>query len=284
MRKNKLAAYLLASTIALTSCGNKEEKTITVDDLLCTEITYSEDEVLNNLEKIYDEYTNNQENFDLMGRDEILEAAILEHDIKDSNVNREEALKELNFLLECYIANYDMTEEEYIASFKTLSQTTLINVETYYPLAKIMHLYSCPLVHEEIDGVLICDNLEKKCFQTTVNGYYEFIVYSCTNNDNRNIRLPFLRLYTSKIDMDILLNELNSVYYFGRVPVDNIEEEWEFYFCNLESTLNDEESLFDTYYELAVYIHQLGCLYEHKVNEYNACVCDNMSLTKTREE
>lgn len=88
MKKGRIAAYLLASAITLTSCRNKEEeKTITVDDLLCTEIVYTEEEVLNNLEKIYDEYTNNKENFDLMGRTEVLEAANLEHNIKDSEVN-----------------------------------------------------------------------------------------------------------------------------------------------------------------------------------------------------
>ncbi len=152
MKKGKFMAYLLASTIYLTSCGNKEQNVSqmhSVDDLLCTEIVYSEEEVLNNLEKIYDEYTNNQENFDLMERNDVLEASFLGHNIKDSNVDQEEVIKELNLLLKCYIANYDMTEEEYITSFKTLSKTTLRNVEIYYPLAECMHLYSCPLVHEK---------------------------------------------------------------------------------------------------------------------------------------
>ncbi len=83
--------------------------------------------------------------------------------------------------------------------------------------------------------------------------------------------------------MFILLDELNNVYYFGSKPTD-IENEWEFYFSNLESTLQEGESLFDTYYELAFYIHKLGCPYEHQVNEYNSYVCDNMSLTKTWKE
>lgn len=282
MRKGKFTAYLLASSIALTSCGNKNDKTC-VDDFLCTEIVYSEKEVLNNLEKIYDEYTNNQENFDLEGRDEVLEAAFLWYNIKDSNVDQKEVIKELNLLLECYIANYDMTEEEYMSSFKTLSKTTLRNVEIYYPLAECMHSYSCALGHEKIEGALTCENLEKYRYRTTINGYYDFIVYSCINSENRNIRLSFLKLYTSKIDMDVLLDELNSVYYFGQIPID-LSDEWEFYFSNLANTLSEKESLFDTYYELAVYIHKLGCTCEHQENEYGACVCNNMSLTKTWKE
>ncbi len=275
--------HLLASSIVLTSCGNKTKDKNNIDDLLCTEIVYSEEEVLNNLEKIYDEYTNNQENFDLEGRDEVLETAFLWYNIKDSNVDQKEVIKELNLLLECYIANYDMTEEKYMSSFKTLSKTTLRNVEIYYPLAKCLHIYSCPLTHKEIDGTLTCENLEKYRYKTTVDGYYEFIVYSCTNSDNKNIRLPFLRLYTSKIDLDVLLDELNNVYYFGQIPTD-MSNEWEFYFSNLENTLSEGESLFDTYHELAVYIHQLGCTCEHRVNEYDACICDNMKLTKIWEE
>lgn len=67
--------------------------------MLCTEIVYSEEKVLDNLEKIYNEYTNNNDDFDLMGRDEVLKASLLAHNIKDSNVNEEEVIKELNFLL-----------------------------------------------------------------------------------------------------------------------------------------------------------------------------------------
>lgn len=283
MKRTKLAAYLLASAITLTSCGNKEDKKVSVDDFLCTEIVYPEKEVLNNLDKIYDEYTNNKENFDLMGRTDVLEAALLEHNIKDSEVDQEEAIKELNFLLECYIANYDMTEEEYITSFETLSKTTLRNIEIYYPLAECMHLYSCPLSHEKIEGALICEKLEKCKYGTPVKGYEEYIINACINSDNRNIRLPFIRLYNSEIEMSVLLDELNSVYYFGQVPTD-MGEEWKFYFSNLESTLEEKESLFDTYYDLAVYIHKLGCTCNHTINEYDACVCDNMKLTKSWEE
>lgn len=176
-----------------------------------------------------------------------------------------------------------MTLEEYKDSFKTLSNTTLLNIEIYYPLAKCIHIYSCPLVHEEIEGGLTCNTLKKYRYKTTINNYYEFIVYSCINSENRNIRLSFLRLYTSKIDMDILLNELNNVYYFVNDPID-MYNEWEFYFNNLDSTLQDGETLFNTYYELAVYIHKLGCPYEHIINEYDSCICDNMKLTKTYEE
>ncbi len=287
MRKTKFVAYLLASTIYLTGCGNNaqnESKKISVDDLLCTEIIYTEEEVLNNLDKIYDEYTNNQENFDLMGRDDVLEAAFLWHNIADKEVDEKEVIKELNMLLECYIVNYDMTEEKYKETFKTILKTYGPGIEIYYPLAECMHLYSCPLPHEEVSGALICNNLEKYRYIKRAPNYEDMIAYACIKNDNKSIRVPYFRLFNSGIEMSILLDELNNVYYFGRVPVYNIDEEWEFYFSNLKSTLKNEESLFDYYYELAVYIHQLSCTCEHKINEYNACVCDNMSLTKTREE
>lgn len=175
-----------------------------------------------------------------------------------------------------------MTEEEYITSFKTLSKTTLRNIEIYYPLAECMHLYSCPLGHDKIEGALICENLEKY-YRTTVKDYEEYIINACITNNNRNIRLSFIRLYNSGIEMNFLLDELNSVYYFGQVPVD-MGDEWEFYFSNLESTLNEGESLFDTYYDLAVYIHKLGCTCNHTINEYDAYICDNMKLTKNWEE
>lgn len=288
MRKNKITACLLASTIVLSSCGNKEQnnnQTISVDDLLCTEIVYSEEEVLDNLEKVYDEYINNHKNFDLMGREDVLDASFLYHNITERGLKGEEVIPELNKILEFSITNTKMTEEEYDEAFKNLLKTYGPEVESvYYPLAKCMHLYSCPLVHEEHDFVITCDDLQKYNSAATIEGYEDYVSRTClTSEDTTSIRLPYLRLYHSEIELSVLLDELNSVYYFGQVPTE-IGYEWDLYFSGLESTLEEGESLFDTYYDLAVFIHTLTCDYEHTLNEYDAYVCDNMKLTKIWEE
>lgn len=205
------------------------------------------------------------------------------HNISSRGVKVENAILELNKILDYYATDVKMTEE-YKEDFKEFLKTYDSEVmQIYYPLAKCMHLYSCPLNHEEYDNIISCDELEKYKYKATFESYEEYVARECLISYKDEVRIPFIRLYKSWIEMSILLEELNSVYYFGQAPID-MGDEWEFYFSNLESTLKEEESLFETYYDLAVYIHKLDCTYNHTINSYDACICDNMHLTKTLEE
>ena len=78
------------------------------------------------------------------------------------------------------------------------------------------------------------------------------------------------------ISNDDLLSELNNLMVEQTLPRCMDIEEWNNNFSNLISTLDDKESLQDTYYVLAYLIHNATCDKEHTIDECNSVSCETL--------
>lgn len=83
----------------------------------------------------------------------------------------------------------------------------------------------------------------------------------------------YQKLLKSNIDKEVFLKELNNIMVEQLLPRGMDEEEWLLNFGNLTSTLNEQESLQDTYLVLAYLIHDMNCAEKHTTSEYGLIDC-----------
>lgn len=83
----------------------------------------------------------------------------------------------------------------------------------------------------------------------------------------------YQKLLKSNISKEVFLEELNNIMVEQLLPRGMDEEEWMLNFGNLTSTLNERESLQDTYQVLAYLIHDANCDEKHTVSEYGSIDC-----------
>jgi|GEM_PF-2952989 len=83
----------------------------------------------------------------------------------------------------------------------------------------------------------------------------------------------YQKLLKSNIDKEVFLKELNNIMVEQLLPRCMDEEEWLLNFGNLTSTLNEQESLQDTYLVLAYLIHDMNCAEKHTTSEYGSIDC-----------
>lgn len=70
------------------------------------------------------------------------------------------------------------------------------------------------------------------------------------------------------------LKELNNVLIEQLNPRGLSDEKWQELFGTLISTLNEEESVYDTYFILARLLHETECQERHYVNDYDIYSCE----------
>lgn len=155
-------------------------------------------------------------------------------------------------------------------------------IDYYYPLASYVHRYSCDLEHEPIffdEARITCSNIvamyNEKNPQIDYRKYFTEMIYA---TDDMQLISKFKRI--EKLDsFDEAINELESIYQFASVyeMLDNSLKEG--LFVILPNTINSDEDLFDTYYELAYYFHSLWCDLEHTMDLNGRYECVDYSLT-----
>ena len=74
------------------------------------------------------------------------------------------------------------------------------------------------------------------------------------------------------------VEELEYIYLLGQVPTDFDKETWDKIFENLISTTHGRENVFDIYYDLAVYAHQLKYDEELTLNDCDRYECEAHKL------
>ena len=94
--------------------------------------------------------------------------------------------------------------------------------------------------------------------------------------DTANIRLHYAKLSYQKIlnhniPYESMLTELNNLMVEQQIPSCMSEEDWQINFGCLISTLEEEESLYSTYFNLAYLVHKQCCLYEHELEAGITC-------------
>lgn len=83
----------------------------------------------------------------------------------------------------------------------------------------------------------------------------------------------YQKLLNSSINKEVFLKELNNMMVEQLLPRSMDEDEWLLNFGNLVSTLNQQESLQDTYLVLAYLIHNVNCTEKHTTNECGLIDC-----------
>lgn len=179
-----------------------------------------------------------------------------------------------------------MSEEAWNRLFGNLGSTISIYdnvVDYYYPLAKYVHLYACDLEHSPLyfdDFRITCNNIKELYDiynpQIDIRDYFTQMVGLSSNIKLIN---QFDVLLNSGIDLDTLLCELENVYLLSMVPTGLEEDEWLMAFGNLMKTVPRTENVCLYYYDLAYYVHQLWCDFDHELNEFGMYTCDAYSLT-----
>lgn len=86
----------------------------------------------------------------------------------------------------------------------------------------------------------------------------------------------YKKLKNSNIDSKIILQELNNLIVEQQLPRGMDDEEWQDNFGNIITTLDPEQSLFDTYFTLAYMIHDHICDEEHTLNEFGGTNCKTL--------
>lgn len=94
-----------------------------------------------------------------------------------------------------------------------------------------------------------------------------------TNEELYIASYAYQKLLNSNIDKEVFLKELNTLMIEQLLPRDMDENEWLANFGDISSTLNEQESLYDTYFVLAYLIHESNCAEKHTLNEYGSIDC-----------
>lgn len=178
-----------------------------------------------------------------------------------------------------------MSDKDWHRLFGNLGNTISIYdnvVDYYYPLAKYIHLKECELEHSPLffdEFRITCNKIEELYNvynpQIDIRDYFTEMVN--LSNDIKLIN-QFNNLLNSGIDLDVLLCELENVYALSMVPTGLTDEEWLMCFGNLVKTVSLSENVCIYYYDLAFYIHQLWCDFEHELNQFGMYTCDAYNL------
>lgn len=127
------------------------------------------------------------------------------------------------------------------------------------------------------------ESLLEKISDTEVPNYIDTTTYSLENSDKLvpDNKITKEELYLAayaldkckNLDRDKLFKELNNIMVEQINPTDMDEVTWNENFESLISTLDEKESLQDTYYVLAYLIHLTSCTEKHSYDEVNTLSC-----------
>lgn len=179
-----------------------------------------------------------------------------------------------------------MDEDSWNLLFGNLDSTISIYdnvVDYYYPLAKYVHLYSCELEHSPLffDEFRVTCSSIKELYdiynpQIDIREYFTDMISLSNNNE---LISKFYILMNSGIDIETILCELENVYALSMIPTGLSENDWLMLFGNLMKTIPEDENACIYYYDLAYYIHQLWCDFDHELNVFGRYTCDAYNLT-----
>ena len=219
--------------------------------------------------------------FNMEDRDSILYVSALLAKLRDAGISEDIIKEELNNILVYGTTATCMSEEEWNRLFGNLSKTISIydNVlDYYYPLAKYLHLSSCELEHSPLffdEYRITCDKIQEIYNiynpEVDIEDYFREMV--SLSSDIRMIN-QLNELINSEIDFEVLLCELENVYTYSMIPRCIPEEEWNKAFGNLLKFIDCHENVCMYYYDLAFYIHELWCDFEHNLNQFGRYECD----------
>ncbi len=271
MKSKKLLSFLLSASIAfgmIPGCANSDEINAPVaptesalasyeemtNDKLAQYYSYLESLPRENIEEVLDtpeEYTN-------------LEVSKATYDnLKDKKVdiNDPKVQQELENVVVYAAYPMGLSDDEYEQTVGTL-QSTLSEMQNayylYYPLAVGTHLCTCDEEHSlnEFDKV-VCPTVLTALETVFEPSSIEDTLDDMFASDEAYLRIKEAMAKTG-LGIDVYLNELENLYVLSLNPTDIYDMKlWLELFGHLDATLTEEESLYETYIDLATHIHNL---------------------------
>lgn len=133
------------------------------------------------------------------------------------------------------------------------------------------------------NGVAVCDDLLNELYSDFNDSilFSNYLINDVKSSGIEELVMPISRiLNTEGIDVVKCIKELENVYRLGIIPRFCSDEEWQENFGELIKTLGEYDSLYDVYYKLAVYQHELQCLEEHYENDFGSVECKTYKIQK----
>ncbi len=217
-------------------------------------------------------------------------ASALYSKLKNAGLSDDIIKKELDNILSYSLTFTDMDEATWLSLFGNLVSTIseYENVmDYYYPLASFVHKNECSLAHvghEFDESRLTCATLEEmneKAFSNLPCNDY-LIDMIMVSGDEKVIN-QYNKIINAGVSFNDALVELNSIYELSQVPMCIDEDVWNELFKNLLTTVGEYDNVFEVYDDLACYIHELSCDFEHYIDEYGINVCEGLKLAYTYE-
>lgn len=260
----KTLPYILSLSIALgaTGCGKVENnKNTSLSDL-----SFSE-EIKDNVETITIEEPVVEETTQLKRIEDIDE---FELGIELENV----LVAKLVNLIDNDIFNQMLFPE----LSKTVEGGTCV-YDHYYDLARTYYLNTHDEEFTVEDGVINSESIQKHLDE--LNNTTLFSAYLLTDvlsSEEPNLIKAANRILASS-SIEGCVEELENIYLLGQIPTDFDKETWETLFKNLlTTTTSSRENVFDIYYDLAVYAHQLKYDEELTLNDCGRYECEEHKL------
>lgn len=201
----------------------------------------------------------------------------LYENIMKYNISNTEVQRELNNILMARMVATELSEQTWHIMFNNLMKTIPNNVNVidyYYPLALYMHMKDCELVHCSDGESLVCDGLYEEFSNYTVESFQDYVVRRVNEMNINSMKDALYRLLGYGYSIEDVRPELERVYKFCTIPMCIDEEVWVMSFTKLLDTVNEYENVCEVYYDLANFIHQIECDYEHYINEFGMTECD----------
>lgn len=142
-------------------------------------------------------------------------------------------------------------------------------IEEAIPEVTVNKLYS--FIDESID--LSCINNPTDYFIDNIEQLFSFT--SLTNEQQILAMYAYKKLVLANISPEVFEIELNNMMIEQIMPRGMDDEDWEEYFGTLSGTLNEEESLGDTYIIMAFLLHNEYCTDEHSY-DYGIIKCKSL--------
>ena len=203
-----------------------EESVVQNDEILSTEIIYNSQEVLDGLRRIYNEKDNGY-----IPSVELDIASDLYIRLSEAGISDKTILIELENMMILGNSFTDFNPLSWHYLFGNLNSTIspYENVyDVYYPLARVVHTYSCELNHtvSEFDRVN-CDILEEMFWDSMSDiPFKKYLNDKVLETGNHVIIDAYHRLINSGISFDILIEELNNLYTYATIPTELDEDTW----------------------------------------------------------
>ena len=97
-----------------------------------------------------------------------------------------------------------------------------------------------------------------------------------SNMKDDYLRAVYMSMLNSGVPMNVYFKELHTLMVMQQIPTGLPEEIWHKSFGNLIALSKENSSLYEMFIDFAIYVHELTCEEEHKLNECCAYTCKKL--------